>query len=342
MKDMEGNLRTTAMGILPHTDIDAALELALSLDIPFWPQLPKVSFYEDMYAQMSEGFPGVRLDLEGERILFDTARFYEELPLYAEASSEPGYFALRSPYSAVYERFLACDLERYSAIRGQVIGPISFGLKVVDENLKPIIYNSDIKIVLFEFMLHKTNYQVRQLQARNPNAFVWLDDPGLELLFTSFTGYVDFVARQDLAEFLAGFEGPKGVHLCGNPDWDFLLSADLDLLSFDAYGRGEIFTRYAEQVMQFIEQGRTISWGAVPTKVEDLNGETLDSLIGRLEALWGYLAQRGMDREQLLRQSLLAPATCCLVNPDRTETVERAFGLLREMSHALRWKYGLV
>jgi hypothetical protein len=342
MKDMEGNLRTTAMGILPHTDIDAALELALSLDIPFWPQLPRVSFYEDMYAQMSQGFPGVRLDLEGERILFDTACFYEELPLYAEASSEPGYFALRSPYSAVYERFLACDLERYSAIRGQVIGPISFGFKVVDENLKPIIYNSDIKIVLFEFMLHKANYQVRQLQARNPNAFVWLDDPGLELLFTSFTGYVDFVARQDLAEFLAGFEGPKGVHLCGNPDWDFLLSADLDLLSLDAYGRGEIFTRYAEQVMQFIEQGRAISWGAVPTKVEDLNGETLDSLIGRLEALWGYLAQRGMDREQLLRQSLLAPATCCLVNPDRTETVERAFGLLREMSHALRWKYGLV
>jgi hypothetical protein len=342
MKDMEGNLRTTAMGILPHTDIDAAMELALSLDIPFWPQLPRVSFYEDMYAQMSEGFPGVRLDLEGERILFDTACFYEELPLYAEASSEPGYFALRSPYSAVYERFLACDLERYSAIRGQAIGPISFGLKVVDENLKPIIYNSDIKIVLFEFMLHKANYQVRQLQARNPNAFVWLDDPGLELLFTSFTGYVDFVARQDLAEFLAGFEGPKGVHLCGNPDWDFLLSADLDLLSLDAYGRGEIFTRYAEQVMQFIEQGRAISWGAVPTKVEDLNGETLDSLIGRLEALWGYLAQRGMDREQLLRQSLLAPATCCLVNPDRTETVERAFGLLREMSHALRWKYGLV
>jgi hypothetical protein len=338
---MESNLRTTAMGILPHTDIDRALELALSLDIPFWPQLPRVSFYEDMYAQMSEGFPGVRLDVEGERILFDTARFYEELPLYAEASSEPEYFALRSPYSTVYEGFLACDLERYPAIRGQVIGPISFGLKVVDENLKPIIYNNDVKIVLFEFMLQKANYQVRQLQARHPNAFVWLDDPGLELLFTSFTGYVDFVARQDLAEFLAGFEGPKGVHLCGNPDWDFLLSADLDILSFDAYGRGEIFTRYAEQVVRFIEQGRTLSWGAVPTKVEDLDGETLDSLISRLEGLWDYLVQRGMDRERLLRQSLLAPATCCLVNPDRTETVERAFGLLREMSHTLRRKYSL-
>lgn len=41
------------MGIMPHTNVERALELALSLDIPFWPQLPNLSFYEDMYAQTS-------------------------------------------------------------------------------------------------------------------------------------------------------------------------------------------------------------------------------------------------------------------------------------------------
>ena len=39
---------------MPHKDIARAIELALSLDIPYWPQLPNVSFYEDMYAQTSE------------------------------------------------------------------------------------------------------------------------------------------------------------------------------------------------------------------------------------------------------------------------------------------------
>ena len=52
-----GNLRTTAMAILPHDDVEAALQLALSLDIPFWPQLPHVSYYEDMYVQAMEYFP---------------------------------------------------------------------------------------------------------------------------------------------------------------------------------------------------------------------------------------------------------------------------------------------
>jgi hypothetical protein len=56
------NCQTTAMGIMPHTDIERALEVALSLDIPFWPQLPKVSYFEDMYVQALENFPGVKID----------------------------------------------------------------------------------------------------------------------------------------------------------------------------------------------------------------------------------------------------------------------------------------
>ncbi len=55
------------MGIMPHTDIDRALEVALSLDIPFWPQLPKVSYFEDMYVQALEHFPGTRIDIEHQR-----------------------------------------------------------------------------------------------------------------------------------------------------------------------------------------------------------------------------------------------------------------------------------
>lgn len=59
-----GNLLTTAMAVMPHRDIDRALEVALWMDVPFWPQLPHVSYYENMYVQASENFPGILLDLE--------------------------------------------------------------------------------------------------------------------------------------------------------------------------------------------------------------------------------------------------------------------------------------
>ena len=337
----DAELRTTAMGILPHTDVDAALDLALSVDIPFWPQLPRLSFFEDMYAQASEGFPGITVDLENERVVFDTPRFYDELWAYAEASQDPDYFALSPAYSTVFHRFLQLDLRDRVAIRGQTIGPISFGLKVTDEERKPIIYNEDVKAILLEFMAGKINQQLAEMQAVHPAAFVWLDDPGLEFVFSSLSGYTDLMAREDLSEFLASLNGIKGLHLCGNPDWDFLLTADLELLSFDAYARGDLFVRYAEEIGRFLARGGILSWGIVPTGVADLEGESPDTLVGRLEGLWSFLVEAGMDRERIIHQGILAPATCCLVNPDRTETVDRAFVMLGTVSETLRERYRL-
>ena len=54
-----GDLLTAAMAVMPHTDASQALEAARSLDIPFWPQLLRLNYYEDMYVQASEHFPGI-------------------------------------------------------------------------------------------------------------------------------------------------------------------------------------------------------------------------------------------------------------------------------------------
>jgi hypothetical protein len=43
----------------------------------------------------------------------------------------------------------------------------------------------------------------------------------------------------------------------------------------------------------------------------------------------------------MLTQSLLSPATCCLVNPDKEKTVENAFASINHLSEILKEKYGL-
>ncbi len=49
-----------------------------------------------------------------------------------------------------------------------------------------------------------------------------------------------------------------------------------------------------------------------------------------------------ISREQLLAQSLLGPATCCLINPDREKTVARAYTWVKSLSRRLREKYRLA
>jgi hypothetical protein len=91
-----------------------------------------------------------------------------------------------------------------------------------------------------------------------------------------------------------------------------------------------------------VDKGGIISWGIVPTYTELLEQETIDSLIEKLQTFWEDLSRKGVDPKRLLRQSLLAPATCNLLNPDKEKTVEKAFEVLKELSGKIRRKYGLT
>ncbi len=337
--NIPGNLQTTAMGVMPHKDVNRALEMALSLDIPYWPQLPNLNYYEDMYVQAAEHFPGILLDVENKKLGFSIDKFVLEFEEAMSHFDEPGYFDISPGFSVVYHQFLEMDLSDRPAIRGQLEGPISFGLNVLDQDKRPILFDDTIRPFMFEFMSKRINSQLARLKQMNPNAFMFVDEPGLQYLFSALSGYDSTRARDDMEEFFAVTDRPRGVHLCGNPDWDFLLGLDLDILSLDIYLNGEIFSSYSASIRRFLDNGGIIAWGIVPTNIEPFEAENIKTLESRLTSLWDFLDKKGIDREFLISRSLLSPATCCLVNPDGEKTVEKAFRVVEVLSKRLREKY---
>jgi hypothetical protein len=336
-----GNLLTTAMAVMPHVDMGRAMQAALSLDVPFWPQLPNLSYYEDMYVQAAEHFPGIVLDVENRRLSFSIDRFAEELEATLARFEDPDYFDVSPAYSPVYHRFLALDLTERPSIRGQLEGPISFGFNVLDQNERPILFDDTVRPFMMEFMAKRINVQLRRLKERNPNAFMFVDEPGLQFLFSALAGYGDRRAKEDLDRFFASVDRPRGIHLCGNPDWDFLLGLDLDVLSLDVYTNTEIFSAYGAALRRFLDRGGVVVWGLTPTQTENFSKESDDGLIGRLDGIWSAVCAKGIDRDFLLSRSLLSPATCCLVNPDGAKTVEAAFESIRRISGRLRERFRL-
>jgi len=336
-----GNLLTTAMAVMPHKDADRALQFALSMDIPFWPQLPRVSYYEDMYVQAAEHFPGILLDMKNRTLRFSMDKFINEFETTMTHFDEPEYFDISKTYSVVYHKFLDMDLADRSAIRGQLEGPISFGLNILDQDKRPILFDDTIRPFMLEFMSKRLNVQLERLQQMNPNAFMFVDEPGLQFLFSALSGYDSSKAKTDLEHFFSMVHRPRGIHLCGNPDWDFLLNLDLDILSLDIYQNGEIFSSYSKSIKRFLDRGGVIVWGIVPTNFEPFESESTHSLEKRLTAFWDSLNDKGIDRKFLISRSLLSPATCCLVNPDGEKTVEKAFQVVKALSHRLRNRYGL-
>lgn len=335
---LEGNCQTTAMGIMPHTDVERAIELALTLDIPFWPQLPKVNYYEDMYVQVSEHFPGINVDQEKRVVSFSLEKFYRDFEDYMPYWEEESFFRLSPEYSVVFHRFLERDFSRYSYIRGQSIGPVSYGLKILDQQNKPMIYYEEVRQIIFEFVAKKLKAQYNEMRQVHPGAFVWVDEPGLEMIFMAMTGYTSERAAEDYRSFLSNFPGPKGVHLCGNPDWSFLLQLELEVLSLDVLARGHIFSRYKEDIRTFLDRGAIISWGITPTLTEEYERENVQSMIEMTDGLWKDLDRSGIPYEQILKQAWFAPARCCLVNSDGENTVESSFKMLSQVAEHFKAK----
>ncbi len=337
-----GNLLTTAMAVMPHKDVGKALNTSLSLDIPFWPQLPNLSYYEDMYVQAAEHFPGILLDLSQKTLKFSMDKFIMEFEDTMNNFDDPSYFDISPEYSAVYHEFLAKDFSDRAAIRGQLEGPVSFGFNVLDQDDRPILFDDNIRPFMFEFMAKRINVQLARLKKKNSNAFMFIDEPGLQFIFSAMSGYGEQKAKSDLDNFFSMVDRPRGIHLCGNPDWDFLLNFDMDVLSMDVYTNGEIFASCADSIRIFLERGGVLVWGIVPTGFEAFEKESLGFLSMQLEGIWKHLAKKGLDLEYVISKSLLSPATCCLVNPDKGLTVEKAFSLVNQLSDSLREKYKVI
>jgi len=287
-----------------------------------------------------------------------------EMVNYSHMMTESESFALSQQYSNVYHSFLAKDLSKYPAIRGQVTGPVSFGFRVMDKNLRPLIYNEEARVLLFDFIQRKVNTQYHQLKERNQNAFVWVDEPGLGWVFSGLSGYSDVQTRQDYRNFWDGLNGPSGLHLCATVNLPYLLELGADILSFDAYQIGLMPKGYTAAVADYITNGGIISWGIVPTDSENLSQHTPETLAMLLLGYWEPVSDNtGVPVRKIAEQALLAPARCCLKNvglvgasddilesrtretpPGSTteeQLVEKAFAYLRSLSGILRDRFAL-
>jgi hypothetical protein len=340
----------TAIGSLPHSSPDEAVRLVLRSipACPIWPQLPKRGFREQMEIQYSEGLPCVALDEAKGRIFFDTSdedaaaaavgTFYEKY-LAAESSDEWSAFAVSPAFAAgIYalEKAISADARR-KWVKVQTTGPLTIGLSVVDKNNRAIYYNEMFRDVLVKAMIAKCRWQIKKFSPFAEVVICFVDEPILSA-FGSST-YVS-VGRNDVVAILAELSAAIhaagalcGVHCCGNTEWPILVDAGVDIINFDAFGFGESITLYPDQIKKHLEAGGYLAWGLVPTS-EKVAEQTVNSLVRRYDGLVARLADTGVGRELILRQSLLTPS--CGTGSLRRDLAEKVFDLLRETSAALR------
>ena len=341
MAKLDFGLLPTAIGSMPHREPGPACGGMLKYlrALPAWPQLPKRSFLETMYAQFLEGFPGATL--EEERLTVDTNlpldRQFRQLQQDYEARDTKRY-ALPRDRASGFHAFLETALGNPRGVKGHITGPVSCGLSITDRERRPILYSDPFADALAKHLCLKAAWQEQRLASLGYPTIIFVDEP-----YMSVFGSAHFVLTREqvldlLEKVLGGLQGVKGVHCCGNTDWSVLLATSAQVISFDAYNYGHTLSLYPQEVKAFLDRGGAIAWGIVPNEEEPLKKESLSSLRERLEEAMAPFARKGIPFNQLVSQGLLTPS--CGLSGLSPESSLVALEKLVELSDSVRKRYG--
>jgi hypothetical protein len=327
---------TTGIGSLPHTDPHEACRLVLeTFDMPFWPQLPGLSFRELMIPQFSEGMPFLNIDEQRATIWVgengdDLARFYEtcsdELKLAISEDYAKGLYAFRHAVSGRSFQFL----------KGHVTGPLTFTLGLKDVRGKAIYFDEELREISLLLLQAKIRWQIDILKPYAELVVIFIDEPVLSALGTS--SYIGVDPEEALRLLRAATDtihqagAVSGIHCCSKADWPMVISSNVGIVSFDAYDYVETISLYPVEFTEFLRNNGHLAWGIVPT-TEAIQNENTDSITQRLETGIDLLS-KSVPVDLLVSQILLTPS--CGTGSRTIAETEKVFRILSEVSCAMK------
>lgn len=342
------NFPATHVGSVPHTEPSAITHrIASLLDIPCWLQLPRRHYLENIYTQYAATLPGAVVDAQKEKAVMhtDAADFDAQLEAFYQfvIDDDLNHFAL-TPDCALGFFTLLNELKPKPATwaKGQVMGPISFGLTVTDQDLRASLYNEILADALVKNMSMNARWQIRQLKAVGENVIMFVDEPYMASFGSAFIslsreqalGYMNEVYDAVHAEGAL-----VGVHCCGNTDWGLLLDSKADILNLDAFSFLENLALYPTELRLFLDRGGAVCWGIVPND-EKIRSESPSSLAKRmregLQLVHEKAAARGVriTFNELASRSLVSPV--CGLGSTTVELAEEAFDKTAALSEILK------
>jgi methionine synthase II (cobalamin-independent) len=348
----QANGMATLIGSLPLTDHLEAVDLILQYtpEIPFWAQLT-VHQEEGMMAQFTRGLPGICRDKGGIFVNTDSGTFDEELLQFFEEylgviDGEIELDASRFNLTGDTARGFFVLLERLAnlpkapiAVKGQITGPFTLGTGIVDQTKRAIFYDVQLRDAVVKLLAMKARWQVRRLSQYVQPVLIFIDEPGLAGFgsseFTSISRNDISQCFEEICQAVHGEGGLAGVHVCANTDWSLVLESSADIISFDAYAYFDRFILYPAQIKNFLNSGKILAWGIVPTlNTQQIERETGGSLFEQWREKAKQLEALGTNIPKLISQSLITPS--CGVGSLDLASAEKVLKLTRAVSRQIR------
>ena len=351
-------LECMAIGSLPHCCVEDAMDLVKSSfpNIPFWPQLAKVSKNEDMIYQFLENMPAFLADEENAKSYMDSEYddFCTDLEQffldYEEITSDINSdllekYGISQKNSAAFPHFI--DLVKTTKpafAKGQIVGPFTLATTLVDKNGRCVYYDEALREIVVKTLTLKALWQIKQIKASSPKTtpIIFIDEPSISQLGTS--AYITITQEEvieilkEISDLIQSTGAMSAIHCCGKCDWTVPVKAGVNIINLDAYGFAQNLSVFYKSISQFLNKGGKIAWGVVPT-LDKIALEKADTglILSKFDAAVNYLTKKGIDEKLIIDNSIITPS--CGAGALSKELAQKAMELTKNVSDSLKEKY---
>ena len=320
-KSIPSNLAgsVTGIGSLPFTSACEATRAIAEYcpDLPFWPQLPRLSEKESVIGQ--------GLDLLVDSIEPRSSGYgYEvkdgRIDAVVEAlhNSSGRLTSTNATGFAAFENSMRSGAFRPAlAVKGQIEGPVTLSTYLFHRGRAFLADPSLFAAVAFH-VSQIACWQIERLKILGKPVLMFIDEPALCLDAAVSNGIPQ---ERRLNALWAIFDDVRargafgGLHCCAARPFARMCLAKPDILSFDAYHGLEQF--FADsQALHFLQNGGWVAYGIIPTS-PGLRAIEPASLFSR----WLMAASLAGEPQEFARRTLIT-ATCGLGLLDEASAIE--------------------
>lgn len=347
-------LECLAIGSVPHNSVNEAINLIRKTfnEVPFWPQMVKVSKNEDMILQYLEGMPSFfsdksYLDTDYEEFYDDLEQFFTDYESVISKDSKATVmkYGISEKSACAFQSFLnIVKTTKPCFAKGQIVGPFTLATTLVDKDGRCVIYDETLKEIIVKTLTLKAIWQIEKMKSANPavTPVIFIDEPSISQLGTS--AYVTISDEDvksmlsEISDVIKDFGGLSAIHCCGKCDWTVPIFSGVNMINLDAYSFAENLSLFSDDVAKFLINGGKIVWGVVPTLDKNaLEKMTLEDAIRKFQESVNYLTKRGIDEKLVIDNSLIS--TSCGAGSLSVELAAKAFELTKELSLKLKEMY---
>ena len=322
----------SGIGSLPFRSADEAVQVigAECPDLPFWPQLPRLSEREgaigqglnilaDLIEPRSDGYG---YQVKDGRI--------DSVVRALHSSSGQLTSANATGFAAFEGAMKSGDLSSALAVKGQIEGPLTLATHLFYRGRAFLADSSLFAAVAFH-VSQMACWQIERLKLYGRPVLMFIDEPAL-CLDAAVSNGISLDHRLNalaaIFEDVRARDASAGLHCCAARPFARMCGAKPDILSFDAYQQLEEFFADSD-ALEFLHNGGWIAYGMVP------NSPTLQQLeAASLFGRWLMAASMAGDPQQIAQRAIIT-ATCGLGLLD-ARLVRQSFSLARAVGTLVR------